>query len=430
MANSIVIDPEFRALVPPFAKEEYEQLERNLVADGCRDPLVVWDGILLDGHNRYEICKRHNLKYRQEEVLLANRDAAAVWIIDNQCGRRNIALIDKVQLTERKRGILEAQAKTRMLAGCHPPINLSEGSKGEVRNQLAAQVGVSGMTYDALAAVVESGAEELKQAVREKTVGASTAAEIATLPKTKQREIVAKGEKEILAKAREIKKDRATKRVQERVEKAAAVLESNHPLKGADFQLIVGDILHAGSQISDASIDAIITDPPYPKEFVPEYAKLAEFANRVLKPGGRCLIMVGQANLYEILQELMPRLSYQWMLGYYSPGQSTQVFGRRVKSNWKPVLYFVKGKNSWEHVDDVVHSDRNDKRFHKWGQSVGGMAQIVGRFTVAGEMIVDPFCGGGATAIASLSMNRLFVGIDIDSSCIKQTAERIKELRG
>jgi hypothetical protein len=85
-----VIDPEFQALISPLAAEEREQLEANLVAEGCRDPLVLWRGFLVDGHNRYEICTRRGIAYRTVEVALPSREHVLLWIEENQLGRRNL----------------------------------------------------------------------------------------------------------------------------------------------------------------------------------------------------------------------------------------------------------------------------------------------------------------------------------------------------
>ena len=88
----IIIDREFKALIPPLAPEERTQLESNILAEGCRDPLVVWGGqsVLLDGHNRFEICQRLNIKFRVEELQITSREHAYNWIINNQLGRRNL----------------------------------------------------------------------------------------------------------------------------------------------------------------------------------------------------------------------------------------------------------------------------------------------------------------------------------------------------
>jgi site-specific DNA-methyltransferase (adenine-specific) len=427
----ITIDPEFKALIRPLAADELRQLEENILRDGCRDPLVVWDGILIDGHNRHEICTRHGLPFATMALAFEGRLAAELWIIENQLGRRNMAPIDKVPLAERKREILEAQAKNRQGTRTdlgNIPENFS-GSSGETRDKLAADVGVSGPTYDALRQVAEHGTPELVQAVREKRLGASTAAEVATLPEEQQREVVAQGEAAILREAKNIKRQRKEKRMEERREKAEKALEENHSTTDPNFRLILGDLLEAGAEIADESVDVIVTDPPYPEEFLETFSKLSELAARVLKPGGHCLVMSGQSHLPEVYTRLCENLKYQWTLNYYTPGQSTQVFGRKVKSNWKPVIWLIKGKNDWEHIQDTVRSDENDKRFHKWGQSVSGIAKLIELFSVQNQTVFDPFVGGGTTAIAALVTGRKFIGIDIDPLCIAMSSKRIAETK-
>jgi hypothetical protein len=90
----ITMNPELQSLIPPLTPEEYAQLEANIVADGCRDPLIVWqeEQCLLDGHNRYAICERYALGYTTQEVSLTDLDAAKAWMIAHQLGRRNLTL--------------------------------------------------------------------------------------------------------------------------------------------------------------------------------------------------------------------------------------------------------------------------------------------------------------------------------------------------
>lgn len=91
MQIKLKIDKEFKTLIPPLSPKEYEQLEANIFADGCREPIVIWNGYIIDGHNRYEICKKHNIGYKVKEMSFESRDEAVVWICTNQLGRRNIA---------------------------------------------------------------------------------------------------------------------------------------------------------------------------------------------------------------------------------------------------------------------------------------------------------------------------------------------------
>ncbi len=197
---------------------------------------------------------------------------------------------------------------------------------------------------------------------------------------------------------------------------------------GNEYQIIHADL--ADADVADESIDCIITDPPYPREFIGEYTKLSEFAARVLKSGGSCLAMAGQSYLPEIFGALGTSLEYHWTLAYLTPGgQSPQIWPRKVNTFWKPVLWFVKDEYVGEWVGDVARSNvnDNDKRFHDWGQSESGMADLVERFSKPGDLILDPFVGGGSTAIAALSRNRRFIGIDKDEAQVKITLGRIAD---
>jgi hypothetical protein len=91
-SKSLQIDSEFQNLIPPLSSQEKLQLEANLKEFGCLDPLVIWKGenILLDGHNRYEICIREQIPYKIVEIEIADREAAICWIANHQLGRRSI----------------------------------------------------------------------------------------------------------------------------------------------------------------------------------------------------------------------------------------------------------------------------------------------------------------------------------------------------
>jgi hypothetical protein len=91
-ADSIIIDPEFSSLVPPLSAGEASVLEASLKAEGCREALIASaiNNILLDGHNRYEICRRNNIPFEIKTIDLPDREAAIDWIYRNQLGRRNL----------------------------------------------------------------------------------------------------------------------------------------------------------------------------------------------------------------------------------------------------------------------------------------------------------------------------------------------------
>ena len=107
---NIQINPTFKSLIPALSAEEYTQLEQNIVKDGCREPLILWGDVLIDGHNRYEICTNNEIDFKTVQKEFSNENEAINWMIDNQLGRRNISpqqrdyLIGKRYKGEKKQG--------------------------------------------------------------------------------------------------------------------------------------------------------------------------------------------------------------------------------------------------------------------------------------------------------------------------------------
>ena len=85
------VEPQFMNLIRPLQRNEYLQLEQNILSDGCRDPIIIWNGIIVDGHNRYEICMRHQIPFAVVEMSFSCEAEAIAWICANQLGRRNIS---------------------------------------------------------------------------------------------------------------------------------------------------------------------------------------------------------------------------------------------------------------------------------------------------------------------------------------------------
>ena len=88
---NLLIDQEFKRLLPELSSTELAQLESNVLRDGCREPIVIWNNTIVDGHHRYQICKKHKLPFRIEQKNFTCREEAIQWICVNQMGRRNIA---------------------------------------------------------------------------------------------------------------------------------------------------------------------------------------------------------------------------------------------------------------------------------------------------------------------------------------------------
>lgn len=219
--------------------------------------------------------------------------------------------------------------------------------------------------------------------------------------------------------------------VREEVKREVIEQGRREPARADLYEVIHGDMVRVMGDMGPASVDVIVTDPPYPREYLPLYEDLARGGARVLKPGGSMLVMVGQSYLPEILALMTPHMRYQWMVAYLTPGgQSAQLWQRKVNTFWKPVLWFVNGDYAGGWIGDVARSavNDNDKRFHGWGQSESGMADLLDRFTQPGDLVLDPFCGAGTTGVAAVAMGRAFIGVDLDEGAVNASKARLAEV--
>lgn len=115
--NSLDIDPEFKSLIPPLTSLEFEALEQNIISDGCREPLVAWNSTIIDGHNRYEICKSNQIDYAYITKNFNNRNEVMLWMINNQFGRRNISTYVRCELALRLKDFYSEIAKENQAHG-------------------------------------------------------------------------------------------------------------------------------------------------------------------------------------------------------------------------------------------------------------------------------------------------------------------------
>ena len=162
---NVTIDNEFRTLIPPLTKEEFDQLEANCLENGIQDSLKVWNGVLVDGHNRHEIAQKHGLEFKTEEMEFTSRGDAKLWIIRNQLGRRNLDKWQRFDLAKSLEEIEKRKAKERQ--GTRTDLNIVENfPQSKTRDVMGEKIGVSGKTYGKMKAIDESNNEEVKRKVR------------------------------------------------------------------------------------------------------------------------------------------------------------------------------------------------------------------------------------------------------------------------
>lgn len=181
--------------------------------------------------------------------------------------------------------------------------------------------------------------------------------------------------------------------------------------------------------IADNSIDLIFTDPPYPREYLPCYQWLAWEAARVLKPGGFMFAMAGGYFLNKIYSmfESVPAMSYFWEFHHRSNGDAPYIWPRFVVAKTKVILAYVKGDGlpRIKSVLSMFESTRKSKQFHHWGQDVESARYYIDCFSAEGDIVLDPFIGGGTTAVACGLIGRKCLAFDIDMSAVITSRDRV-----
>lgn len=153
------IDKEFETLIPQLTLEEYQQLEKNLVRDGCREPLVVWNGTIIDGHNRYKICRKREIEFQVKEMEFDDRQAAIEWIILNQFGRRNLPAFQRGALALRLKPIIQEKAKENQIKS-GGAVRQKSAQPVKTRDELAKLAGVSHDTIEKVETIQKEGTPE------------------------------------------------------------------------------------------------------------------------------------------------------------------------------------------------------------------------------------------------------------------------------
>lgn len=408
------IDREFKALIPPISTEEFEQLERNILSDGCRDALVIWGGhgILLDGHNRLDICQRHDIPFRTMELNLNDRESAEDWIDANQLGRRNLTpdafkLLLGRRYNRTKKSYVEAGAlKSR-----------GQIDPGRTAEKLAMQHGVSSATVKRAGKFAEEVERnpELKKAIVEK------------VPVTK-------------AKREKRKEDHATN----------IRLAASKPLPREKLWTVTDD-----QSVVECSV--LITDPPYgilDLHWEPGNGAIEDVTRLWATRWDGCgadiiLTFWSQRFLWQgrdWFDESFLHYDFQQLLIWHYPNNKSPQSRLGFKQTWEPIFMYRRkdasrrvclhvstwgdGLNDFDcHVAAVPQSNFTgaDCKMHPAQKPLSVMRWLVAATTKAGELVCDPFCGSGTTGIAAVQLGRRFHGIEKDKEYLSTATGRLNE---
>jgi DNA modification methylase len=412
------IKEEFKKLIPPLTADEYSQLEANCISDGIRDAILTWDGFIIDGHNRYEISQKHNLKFNTEEKYFENENDVKEWMINNQFGRRNLSNYQRSVLALELENVFKEKAKENQIRKPDFVPQISAEQKFETRKELAK---VANVSHDTIAKV--------------KTIQQKAAPEVKAKLET--------GEVSINQAYQEIKKEEKKKNFEE--QKKAF----NQEIKPANLnqQIIFGDSVTELQKLEKNKFDLLLTDPPYGMDFKSGWNKKDKIENDKLQETKKIL--------FDVLENSIPLLkddAHFYIFGNidYLPEIITiienfltikniliwdrQVIGMgdlQTYGRSYDVIYFGYKKEfrklNGTRDRDVLNFQRIDpsKNIHPTEKPLEIIEYLIKKSTNENDHILDPFAGGGSTLLAAKNLNRFATGIEINEEYYNLIKSRI-----
>jgi hypothetical protein len=232
VAMNLQVLDELRVYIDPLTLDEHEALERSILAEGCRDALVVWGDILVDGHNRHAICVKHGLPFQTvPNTTFKSMDDVHLWMIEQHLGRRSVSDFQRGVLALRKKDIMAARKATAAPVASSTPEADATAASATVdlppwadpeplnsREAIAKAARISSATVTQIEKIQKTAAPELVAAVKAGDISINAAAAVASLPADQQVAAGAGGKKELQQAARQVREARAGQR-------AAAVAE-------------------------------------------------------------------------------------------------------------------------------------------------------------------------------------------------------------
>lgn len=409
------LNEEFKALIPSLSKDEYEGLEKSILKEGIREPIFIWNGVIVDGHNRYSIAKKHDLEFKTKNLYFEDESEVKIWILTNQLSRRNVTPFIKAELELELENLHRERLKMlKMGAGINGiEAPLPELSKN-TREEIAKAAGVSYGYIHTVSRIKNSGRVDEK-----------------TLNKLRKGEITAS---KVL---KEVKKEERKEKAVLCFKEAAKCYKPSDDLKivNADFYSWCND------NLEDDSVDLILTDPPYPKEYLHVWEQLSEVAYRVLKPGRYLVAYSGQLYLNYVMNSLSTYLNYVWTMSLHHTGATQLINPRTIVCEWKPILIYKKhdvGKDknmdagkinsaSGSALVDFIGNDYREKDFHEWGQGESAVGYLMKTLSYPNDLVLDTFVGGGTTLSVAKDLKRKCIGIEIDKRCIDKIKANINK---
>jgi DNA modification methylase len=230
----------------------------------------------------------------------------------------------------------------------------------------------------------------------------------------------------IITLARELAKEQGREEKQKRYQNQAGGFNEK------DIEIWQGDFKKLSEKVENNSVDLVLTDPPYPEEFLPLWQDMFEVAERILKPGKFLVCYANHQNLDKIFQ-LPNNLKYYWIFKLDFTMKPIAK-GRNLIATWKPVLIYQKlpFKKIETTIEDNIKFDYTERSLHdlNWGQTIQPFEYLLEKFSEPNDLIFEPFAGSGTTLLACMSKKRRCIGVEIEEKYIDIIKGRLNELRG
>ncbi|MGE8236672.1 MAG: plasmid replication/partition related protein [Stenotrophomonas indicatrix] len=215
---NIVVKEELKAYIDPLTADEHEALERSILAEGCRDALVLWGDVLVDGHNRFGICQKHGLPFNTvQNTRFQSMEDVHLWMIEQHLGRRSVSDFQRGVLALRKRDILSARKQVEQAQLQRESDGTAEAGEDSPpwepapkisRAELAREAKLSTSQVGMIERIHAQAAAEVVEAVKAGMISISAAAAVADLPEEEQRAAAAGGKDELKQAAKRVRESK------------------------------------------------------------------------------------------------------------------------------------------------------------------------------------------------------------------------------
>lgn len=404
-------------MFPPMTEEEKSALKDDIRRNGIQSPIVLFGGKILDGRHRYESAMELGIDESDIPFTNLNSDADPLtYAMASNFHRRHLG------------------TSQRALIAARIPSNISLDSEADAvampYKEKSEHMNVSIPSIKQAEKVLQFCVEDIIKAVESDQIAVSDAASISDRTPEEQKQAL-----QILQTDRKIsnlkKAAQHIDREESKKESAAISALYSNTDKCKIYHCSAKDL---ADKVEANSVDTILTDPPYPSEFLHCWDELGELAMRILKPGGNLIAMSGQSNMFEAGSRLLKAgLRNHWIFCWYQKAKPVQMDVLGISSVWKPVIWMTKGFSfaggggTRRDMIDTPLLLSGERDLHKWQQQLSGWQMLTDAVCKPGQIICDPFIGSGTSALAALKAECFFIGCDIDEESVNISKGRIAD---